>query len=78
MIISNWNSCVLATNLIIKLKVIRYSENWIRWEVFPGMVQPFIENAIWHGVRGLQFRKGFIKVDFFRERKRFASMYDNG
>ncbi len=32
--------------------------------VFPGMVQPFIENAIWHGVRGLINRKGFIKVEF--------------
>lgn len=34
------------------------------WEVFPGMVQPFIENAIWHGVRGLQNRKGYIEVVF--------------
>jgi hypothetical protein len=32
-------------------------------EVFPGMVQPFIENAIWHGVRGLH-HKGFIRIDF--------------
>jgi sensor histidine kinase YesM len=30
--------------------------------VFPGMVQPFIENAIWHGVRGLEDRKGFVKI----------------
>jgi ligand-binding sensor domain-containing protein len=33
------------------------------WEVFPGMAQPFIENAIWHGVRSLQ-EKGFISVSF--------------
>ncbi len=32
--------------------------------VFPGMVQPFIENAIWHGVRGLEHRKGNVKVIF--------------
>jgi streptogramin lyase len=32
--------------------------------VFPGMIQPFIENAIWHGVRGLESRTGFIKIDF--------------
>jgi len=32
--------------------------------VFPGLVQPFIENAIWHGVRGLEDRIGFIKVSF--------------
>jgi ligand-binding sensor domain-containing protein len=30
--------------------------------VFPGMVQPFIENAIWHGVRGLEGRKGMVKI----------------
>ena len=28
------------------------------------MVQPFIENAIWHGVRGLVDRKGNITVQF--------------
>jgi ligand-binding sensor domain-containing protein len=33
-------------------------------EVFPGMVQPFIENAIWHGVRSLENRKGFIRIEF--------------
>lgn len=32
--------------------------------VFPGLVQPFIENAIWHGIRGLDDRKGFISVCF--------------
>jgi LytS/YehU family sensor histidine kinase len=32
--------------------------------VFPGMVQPFIENAIWHGVRGLEGRKGMVTVEF--------------
>ena len=32
--------------------------------VFPGLVQPFIENAIWHGVRGLENRKGFIQIEF--------------
>jgi len=33
-------------------------------EVFPGLVQPFIENAIWHGVRALEKRKGLIKIQF--------------
>jgi len=32
--------------------------------VAPGMVQPFVENAIWHGVRGLDGRKGFVRVVF--------------
>jgi ligand-binding sensor domain-containing protein len=35
-------------------------------KVSPGLVQPFIENAIWHGVRGLENRKGFIRVSFFK------------
>lgn len=30
--------------------------------VSPGIVQPFIENAIWHGVMGLDERKGAIRV----------------
>ncbi len=33
-------------------------------QIFPGMVQPFIENAIWHGVRGLEDRQGILKVIF--------------
>jgi len=33
-------------------------------KVSPGMVQPFVENAIWHGVRGLESRKGRIEVWF--------------
>lgn len=32
--------------------------------IFPGMVQPFIENAIWHGVRNLENRKGSILIKF--------------
>jgi len=32
--------------------------------VSPGLVQPFIENAIWHGIRGLEGRKGTIKISF--------------
>jgi len=30
--------------------------------VSPGFVQPFVENAIWHGVMGLEERKGTINV----------------
>ncbi len=30
--------------------------------VFPGMIQPFVENAIWHGVRNLEERKGHINI----------------
>lgn len=37
-------------------------DNIDKWEVYPGMVQPFIENAIWHGVRGLEGRRGIINV----------------
>jgi streptogramin lyase len=34
--------------------------------IMPGMVQTFIENAIWHGIRNLEGRKGFIKVLFLQ------------
>jgi sugar lactone lactonase YvrE len=33
-------------------------------KVSPGLVQPFVENAIWHGVRGLDRRKGIVNVNF--------------
>jgi LytS/YehU family sensor histidine kinase len=35
-----------------------------RIEVVPGLVQPFIENSIWHGIRGLQGRTGRVSVTF--------------
>jgi ligand-binding sensor domain-containing protein len=35
-----------------------------QYKVSPGLVQPFIENAIWHGVRGLDKRKGNVEVSF--------------
>lgn len=34
-------------------------------KVSPGLVQPFVENAIWHGVMGLNGRKGLIRIRFF-------------
>lgn len=34
--------------------------------VFPGMIQPFVENAIWHGVRNLRERTGHVKVELTR------------
>jgi ligand-binding sensor domain-containing protein len=33
-------------------------------EVFPGLIQPFVENAIWHGIRPLQDRKGMLILEF--------------
>lgn len=33
-------------------------------KVSPGLVQPFVENAIWHGVRGLNDRKGNIVLTY--------------
>jgi len=33
-------------------------------EVVPGLIQPFIENAIWHGIMGLENRTGFINISF--------------
>jgi LytS/YehU family sensor histidine kinase len=33
-----------------------------QFSISPGLVQPFVENAIWHGVRGLTYRKGTVRV----------------
>jgi len=33
-------------------------------EIKPSMIQSFIENAIWHGIRSLNDRKGFVRVVF--------------
>jgi len=38
-------------------------------EVTPGLVQPFIENAVWHGIRPLEDRKGYIRISFHAEGK---------
>lgn len=48
--------------------------------VFPGMVQPFIENAIWHGVRSLEGRKGFVKISFYNQKpdSLFCRIEDDG
>lgn len=35
-------------------------------KVFPGMIQPFVENAIWHGVRNLRERAGHVNVELTR------------
>ena len=32
--------------------------------IFPGIIQPFIENAIWHGMSGLENRVGHIEIHF--------------
>jgi hypothetical protein len=47
--------------------------------VFPGMVQPFVENAIWHGVRGIEGRKGFVRISFsFKVDYLQATIEDDG
>lgn len=47
--------------------------------VAPGLIQPFIENAIWHGVRGLVKKKGKISVRFIlSEGKIVCYIEDNG
>ncbi len=38
-------------------------------EVVPSMIQPFVENAVWHGVGMLKNRKGTIRVSFVPYRK---------
>jgi hypothetical protein len=45
--------------------------------VSPGLVQPFIENAIWHGIMGLEGRKGTIKVIFSMKDKTLICTIDD-
>lgn len=45
----------IETDQDVKMEALRIS---------PGLVQPFVENAIWHGVMGLNGRKGMISVKF--------------
>lgn len=48
-------------------------------KVSPGLVQPFVENAIWHGVRGLEHRKGNILINFsINEGKLICEIRDDG
>ncbi len=50
-----------------------------QYKVSPGLVQPFIENAIWHGVRGLDKRKGNVYVSFtMKDGKLICTIEDDG
>jgi len=47
-------------------------------QVPPMLIQPYIENAIWHGLRYKE-EKGSLEVKFFIEgSKLFCTIYDNG
>jgi streptogramin lyase len=37
--------------------------------VTPGLIQPFVENAIWHGIRNLENRKAMINIKLIMEEK---------
>jgi LytS/YehU family sensor histidine kinase len=50
-------------NYSIKSEILIKSNEF---SIVPGLVQPFIENAIWHGVRGLEHRAGFIGIEFIK------------
>jgi ligand-binding sensor domain-containing protein len=48
-------------------------------KVSPGLVQPFVENAIWHGVMGLDGLKGNIRISFgMTENRLVCTVEDNG
>jgi len=48
--------------------------------VSPGLIQPFIENAIWHGVRALKNRKGVIRIQvtLINKNKMACTIEDDG
>lgn len=45
--------------------------------VSPGLIQPFIENAIWHGIMGLEGRKGLISLTFSMRNKTLVCTIDD-
>ena len=47
-------------NYVIRIEEGLQAESF---KVSPGLIQPFVENAIWHGVMGLDERKGHILID---------------
>ncbi|HBC79652.1 MAG TPA: hypothetical protein DCZ51_13545 [Bacteroidales bacterium] len=46
-------------------------------KVSPGLVQPFVENAIWHGVRGLEGRKGNVSVSYSMENDKLTCIVED-
>ncbi len=47
-------------------------------QIPPMLIQPYIENAIWHGLRYKE-EKGMLEVKFFIEDKKlYCTIYDNG
>jgi hypothetical protein len=50
-----------------------------QFKVSPGLVQPFVENAIWHGVRGLDSRMGNVVVTYTLENEKITcTIEDDG
>ncbi|MCB9251971.1 MAG: histidine kinase [Flavobacteriales bacterium] len=48
------------------------------FQVPPMLIQPYIENAIWHGLRYRE-EKGMLEVNFFiKDQKLFCTIRDNG
>jgi ligand-binding sensor domain-containing protein len=50
------------------------------YSILPGIIQPFVENAIWHGFGGLQDRSGHLQIRIFMENSRSMKCIidDNG
>jgi LytS/YehU family sensor histidine kinase len=48
-----------------------------RYKVSPGLVQPFIENAIWHGMRGLSNRKGNVMVRYASDNEKLTCIIED-
>jgi hypothetical protein len=78
-------------DLYIQLEMLRFDDKFeyilnISKEVnqhdvyVPAMlIQPYVENAIWHGLMNLDNRKGILKIDVSIEKENlFISIYDNG
>jgi ligand-binding sensor domain-containing protein len=77
----NMESEIQAIKDYLELEHLRFSNKFdyeiligdgidqVTTEITPSLVQPFIENAIWHGLRYLENRKGYLSVRFMMERE---------
>ena len=90
---NDYNSMTTEIELItnyLQLEKSRFQENFdfeisisdelvhSDWKIPSMLVQPFIENAIWHGLR-YKDSKGFIKIDSYQENQLlYISIKDNG
>jgi putative methionine-R-sulfoxide reductase with GAF domain len=58
---------------------ISYNDVDLENKIIPLLYQPFVENAIWHGIRHLEHRIGFLEIIFTQQKSTITcEIIDNG